>query len=562
MATRRPSPPPESTDAAASRDTTAAAAHETERIQAFLRALATGALSSEDECAQALDRFAIATAPQPFLLIVQQRIEKRSTFENRAERDRWRWLVERLRHVQSAAGAHWRDVDGQLLDEIDELVQSRAVRKTTDALPPLQVHRGSSLERRDSQPMAPERPSWHSLSRMVRAASGRTVRALMPTRDRGSEIALSRLKSPHSASMREQRASSLDETVLRRSNSTFTGSAVPSLLWAVASFLGMSMEHTFLCQICYENVAVSKAFQLTRCDHLFCEDCLKGYLEFKISEGQVYPTCFHECPEDSENPVCSADIAPEDIQDVVSAAAWEKYTTFKFNKENKNARQCPYCDHSQLCKGEDQPEEVCASCGGEFCFVHSNAHKGRSCAEYEQKMVAIDKLNHAMINEISKPCPGCDNYVEKIVIDDKVFPEHFQWWNVSGCPGNQMSDVDEQTTADRICLGIFRALFFVIFGPPALVLAIMFSFVCCCCFPCVKVFDTSFREAFTTCFCISGYVLLAPFALILVILLPCFGLCCDVDRASLMGNTEEIVGAVPGSQADMYVASQGPEAIV
>ncbi|RLN47974.1 hypothetical protein BBJ29_007888 [Phytophthora kernoviae] len=141
------------------------------------------------------------------------------------------------------------------------------------------------------------------------------------------------------------------------------------------------------------------------------EQCLTNYLEFKIKEGQVYPKCFFE--KSSDKTACSAEISVEDIRTYVSEEVWQKYNKFKFNKEHELGRQCPYCDHSQICAGSDQPECVCEACKREFCFVHSSAHQGRTCVEYDKKMIAVEKLNNALISKISKPCPGCQNNVEK-----------------------------------------------------------------------------------------------------------------------------------------------------
>lgn len=309
---------------------------------------------------------------------------------------------------------------------------------------------------------------------------------------------------------------------------------MPSLLRSMASYLGLSMEETFLCQICYDYTPVSTSYALSVCGHTFCEACLRNYLEFKIKEGQVYPTCFFEKSEDKT--ACKARIAVDDIRTLISEDVWQKYNKFKFNKEHELARQCPYCDHSQLCAGSDHPECICEACNREFCFVHSNAHQGRTCAEYDKKMIAVEKLNNALISKISKPCPGCQNNVEKTggcnqmkcvvcntsfcwiclkVIDDSVFPEHFQWWNVRGCAGNQMSDIEGQGTTQKGIGIVMRVLFFVIFGPPAFVMAVVFCILCCCFFPCTANDRLTFRQAFTTCFCVSGYVLLAPIVLAL-----------------------------------------------
>lgn len=47
---------------------------------------------------------------------------------------------------------------------------------------------------------------------------------------------------------------------------------------------------------------------------------------------------------------------------LVSSEVWLRYEKFKFNKENKNARSCPYCDALEL--GDPAiPEMICAKCG-------------------------------------------------------------------------------------------------------------------------------------------------------------------------------------------------------
>lgn len=106
-----------------------------------------------------------------------------------------------------------------------------------------------------------------------------------------------------------------------------------------------------------------------------------------------------------------------------------------------------------------------------------------------------------------------------------------------------MAEVEEQSKAQTAWLLLLRGLFLLVFGPPALVLAIAFSLLCCCCAPCAKIFDTTHRNAFTTCLCASGYLLLAPFVLAAVIVCaPC--LCClywyDPDAFSRDGAPSDV----------------------
>ncbi|GAB9472724.1 hypothetical protein Gpo141_00009896 [Globisporangium polare] len=518
-----------------------------------------------------------------FLLELQQKLKRKQTFQDEDERTKWWWLVHQLKQQRQAYPEKWDSWADSYLARIEVAItnlpvaayhdsnssggndnsdlftdsSSTELRISISDIPMLESNSTKSrVHQRRMSGEAEEDTSWASFSRIVRAASGRTMRAIIGSNERDSELFStgnsgggSGRGTGHTTGIGTRSRSGSNGTdsresipTMQRSSSSFSQS-VPNLLRSVVSYLGLSMEETFMCQICFEYVSVGKSFRLSKCGHLFCEACLENYLQFKIGEGQVYPTCFHE---NEGEPACAAEIVPEDIKAVVSHGSWEKYLRFKFNKENENARQCPFCDHSQVYRGSEAPECLCESCGGEFCFVHSTAHRGRSCAEYEKKIVAIEKLNHAMINEISKPCPGCNNFVEKIggcnqmkcvvcstsfcwicceIIDDTVFPEHFQWWNIRGCPGNQMAEVEEQSASQTISLKLLRGLFFLVFGPPAFVLALVFSLLCCCCAPCTKLFDTTYRNAFTTCLCASGYLLLAPFALALgLVCSPC--LCC------------------------------------
>uniref|UniRef100_H3GFH7 RBR-type E3 ubiquitin transferase n=2 Tax=Phytophthora ramorum TaxID=164328 RepID=H3GFH7_PHYRM len=512
-------------------------------------------------------------------------------FSGEDERMRWRWRLHQLRRQQQleqqdapeAWAAHMASLLAAMENQIaalpvesDGRVSRTRASSAAASIGEFRLPIGDADDQRESEPRRgsipimenevlatmedTRRSSWDHMSRLVRAASGRTLGALTraSSRDRGHSVPLSRMSMSEfdmgdsdemslaaAASSLQSSSISVEEEKVereslslsltyRRQESNSLGHSVPSLLRSMASYLGLSMEETFLCQICYDYAPVNTSYALSICGHTFCETCMRNYLEFKVKEGQVYPKCFYEKGEDKT--ACKAEIAVDDIQSLVSDEVWQKYNTFKFNKEHELARQCPYCDHSQICAGSDQPECVCEACEREFCFVHSSAHQGRTCAEYDKKMIAVEKLNNALISKISKPCPGCQNNVEKTggcnqmkcvvcstsfcwiclkIIDDSVFPEHFQWWNVGGCAGNQMADIEGQGATQKGIGMIMRVLFFVIFGPPAFMIAVVFSILCCCFLPCTANARLTFRQAFTTCFCVSGYVLLAPIVLAL-----------------------------------------------
>jgi hypothetical protein len=205
------------------------------------------------------------------------------------------------------------------------------------------------------------------------------------------------------------------ETVplLRRS---LTTSQLPPLARAMSSMLRLPRKEveTFRCHICFdEAVPVSEAVTLSTCKHRYCTACFKSYLEIKIKEGNVYPVCFHPVVDDPVRKTCGATVETNQIEQLVDAEIWKKLHLFRFNKEHEHARECPHCGFSQDCKGPESPECECVQCGKPFCFFHDIAHDGRSCADYELENAEAESMNRATINQIAKPCPGCQRDVEK-----------------------------------------------------------------------------------------------------------------------------------------------------
>ncbi|OQR96619.1 RING-finger-containing E3 ubiquitin ligase, partial [Thraustotheca clavata] len=310
------------------------------------------------------------------------------------------------------------------------------------------------------------------------------------------------------------------------------------LIRSVSSILGMGMAETTYCQICLEYVDVSSTYPLSACGHRFCVECINAYLESKINDGLIHPKCFYmpTATGDTEAQPCQVLITSDDIQTLVSTSVYEKYEKFKFVKTHADARECPFCNFVQVGRGPNDPVMECIKCSKIFCYTHSNAHPTTSCIEYEVKMRAEEKINQAKISQISKPCPGCKNPVEKNggcnqmkciqcgchfcwlcgkKVDGGVFPEHFQWWNLRGCAGAQMSETASEgpSTCSKLLSFSWRILLCAIFGPPAFVMAVTFSILSCCCIPCFMRGKHFARSAFASCFCVSGYALMSPFVI-------------------------------------------------
>jgi len=171
------------------------------------------------------------------------------------------------------------------------------------------------------------------------------------------------------------------------------------------------------CPICLGDLQGTIAETLS-CSHRVCVDCLKRYLSLQIKEAQV-PI---GCPGSN----CVMKVQSYEINRNVSSEEFTRYRRFLFMKTEVNARECPRCHVIQTPELGSEPQMVCgrgklfhadenvrtSGCGYQFCLVHSDAHSGRTCSDY-QKQVPNDQETQTLLNELGKPCPYCGQYIER-----------------------------------------------------------------------------------------------------------------------------------------------------
>lgn len=152
------------------------------------------------------------------------------------------------------------------------------------------------------------------------------------------------------------------------------------------------------------------------------------------------------------------------------------------------------------------PVITCRSCTTEFCYFHSNAHQGKSCFAYHNETSQADRTNVEFATRVlrAKPCPNCGISVSKEggcnqmkcsscntsfcwlcseIIDDGPFPDHFRWWNVSGCPNMQLDESEQPKTCTLVCARVLSVLQLLFLGVPSVALAIISMLVCPCMMP-------------------------------------------------------------------------------
>ena len=184
--------------------------------------------------------------------------------------------------------------------------------------------------------------------------------------------------------------------------------------------------------------------------------------------------------------VCGCPIETEDIRKILATDAMllAKFEFFFFIKSNKHARECPFCHHLQI-GSPTNPTMTCDNCQRTYCYEHANAHPNMTCEVYEKSKAGETAQNRTLIDLISKPCPGCNVFVEKSggcnhmkcsncgkafcwlcgkEIEDAIFPTHFQWWNPSGCSNLQLNEAIEPTCCTLLCARMTTAAQIVLLG--------------------------------------------------------------------------------------------------
>ena len=172
---------------------------------------------------------------------------------------------------------------------------------------------------------------------------------------------------------------------------------------------------SFHCTICMMNYTTGsfdyKPFKLS-CNHTYCQPCLFDFLTSKISDGDVAPRCFYPLDKVNNNnknnivdinrndtggtslrlnndsninaspssstrrpptnitndngaatkrlKTCDSILTTSDILSLIDKdpILLNKYTKFKYFKENESGRECPKCSHLQLGSASD-PGIVC-----------------------------------------------------------------------------------------------------------------------------------------------------------------------------------------------------------
>ena len=180
-----------------------------------------------------------------------------------------------------------------------------------------------------------------------------------------------------------------------------------------------ALNPKFKCEICITDKDVEEGITL-ECDHRFCVECIKMYVEGLIESAQV-------TSEKLKCPNCPQPLTIYEIEDIVPTEQFDKYQKFLLrgfvlpeDEDRAAIFNCPGADCEFFCiVDKDLDEFQCPSCSHKCCPRCKNeVHKGFTCEQYQEwrreNSVADSKFDEMMKREGLMKCPKCGTVIEKI----------------------------------------------------------------------------------------------------------------------------------------------------
>lgn len=245
------------------------------------------------------------------------------------------------------------------------------------------------------------------------------------------------------------------------------------------------------------------------------EDIYRKYERFEFEA--IHGDACRRCPQCDRARIFSFPTPDTLNSSTLQEEALQQQNPFSFNIDSYSAAtDVPQEEIRDVSSTAIEPQQVpmqqkrptphivnCHECDTEFCYFHSNAHTGRTCEEYEEQQRVVDEKSAEYLREHSKCCPKCGMNVQKMdgcnqmqcpkcqthfcwlclaIIGNDMFPAHFQWWNLAGCPNLQLH---EGTTLSSRAMCFSRVVSFlqiIFIGIPSVILMVVTVILFPCCF--------------------------------------------------------------------------------
>ncbi|CAH1267487.1 RNF14 [Branchiostoma lanceolatum] len=223
--------------------------------------------------------------------------------------------------------------------------------------------------------------------------------------------------------------------------------ASPSLLVpAIVEYDQERRQHMFNttmynCNVCFGEKLGADCIGFKGCDHVYCKECMKGYFQVQISEGNVQ--CL-QCPE----PKCESQALPSQVQELVGGELFARYDRLLLQSSLDGMADVVYCPRKSCqCPVMLEPDSKmggCTACQYTFCTLCKLAYHGVSPCRIkpddlrklrEEYLAASDEgkkflekrygrksikqaleetFSEEWLKRYAKECPQCGTHIQKL----------------------------------------------------------------------------------------------------------------------------------------------------
>uniref|UniRef100_A0A803JY07 E3 ubiquitin-protein ligase RNF14 n=1 Tax=Xenopus tropicalis TaxID=8364 RepID=A0A803JY07_XENTR len=204
---------------------------------------------------------------------------------------------------------------------------------------------------------------------------------------------------------------------------------------------------SYMCDICFSEKVGSECTHFKKCEHIYCNACLKDYYTVQIQDGQVQAL---NCPE----PKCSSVATPAQVKLLVGEELFSRYDRLLLQSSLDLMADVVYCPRPN-CRTPVMLEPggemgICSSCKYAFCTLCKLAyHAVAYCNITSEKLLlvrdeyleadaagkkllerrygknvivkAVEMRSFEWLEKNSKRCPSCRANVEKIDGCNRMF---------------------------------------------------------------------------------------------------------------------------------------------
>lgn len=197
----------------------------------------------------------------------------------------------------------------------------------------------------------------------------------------------------------------------------------------------------FACKVCFVDKLGKDCTRFHECEHVFCNECMKGYFESQIASGDVNKLI---CPFDK----CETQALQAQVLNLVGVELFNRYDGLLLKESLNMMSDIVYCPRVN-CQSPVIPEDTLAQCnaigcnyvfcalcrqgyhGIETCKI-TNVEMKRICVEYTTGDAEMQKFLHKkygekriklaieetysmdLIRNTSKQCPKCKSWMQKL----------------------------------------------------------------------------------------------------------------------------------------------------